>query len=841
MPPAATDVVRRSAGEEDRRAKATAKWGAACAACASGKAKCIRTNSAPGAKCDRCERLYKDCTTQVHRPRKKRASKPSRTAQLEERLNGLVDLLRASGELPTLSPQGGTASPGTAPSVEGRPEPSVTSPRPSPADTGRASSAVPGAPPAPIPSTYNSLAPPTCICHPIEPNPALVVESDDELVAKFRTHMLPVLPIVVLPPPTAEATTAAQLAADRPFLLLAIRTAASSDNYQSMQHLMYQLVSHVADYMLMRAQRSLDLLQGLLVVLCWYHHHCMLHSKMNMLLHLAAGLLSDLGLHRAPRVAEHTTLLVLHPNEPKPRTNEERRALLGLWYLTSSVALCFQKIQMPRFSPYIRQCLQELDDAREFESDTVVCALVRLQHLAENVAAINNRDETATDEVFGFPRAPKSAYQLVFQDELDRLCAGVPAHIQESHLIQSHIDNITLRLYEPPLIDLVLLQKLSAATLGAASTSLTTALDRLYRIHDALRQFYDHFFAVPISDYQWMPLPMYMHMVHGITMLSRWARLVGPVRADPGAPGPALNGGNPATLEAGHLALAATSNGHSTAPSSASTASATASSTATVATTATPAATSIASSALFNAPVDYSTPATPRGQDAPPVPSVILPIESVPGVDPRELNRDPALLAAVMHLRANLRRQPGLQLDVPGLLATLRDRFEQSNRALRAANATKFGDAVARGITVWEMTARKIAVMQIKMQRYLDGSAALHGTAAAPADMRAENAQQQNPVQHLGQPGHDGVPVQNGGSRVTPGQPLVQGGLPTDLGRAPGSGGTTNTDLRDTGQGLSGPGNLDSWAADPLWADDAFDNMDIGLWAENMDWMAALN
>lgn len=53
-----------------------AKWGNACAQCAAAKAKCSRQNS-PGSKCDRCERLGKDCTNQVHRPRKKRAVRPS--------------------------------------------------------------------------------------------------------------------------------------------------------------------------------------------------------------------------------------------------------------------------------------------------------------------------------------------------------------------------------------------------------------------------------------------------------------------------------------------------------------------------------------------------------------------------------------------------------------------------------------------------------------------------------------------------------------------------------------------------------------------------------------------
>jgi hypothetical protein len=36
-----------------RKATSIAKWGAACAPCATAKAKCIRSNSAVGSKCDR--------------------------------------------------------------------------------------------------------------------------------------------------------------------------------------------------------------------------------------------------------------------------------------------------------------------------------------------------------------------------------------------------------------------------------------------------------------------------------------------------------------------------------------------------------------------------------------------------------------------------------------------------------------------------------------------------------------------------------------------------------------------------------------------------------------------
>ncbi|KAL1889873.1 hypothetical protein Sste5346_008597 [Sporothrix stenoceras] len=763
---AATGVGNAFSGSAagDDRAKATAKWGAACASCAAAKAKCIRTNEEPGSKCDRCERLFKDCTDQIHRPRKKRASKPSKTAQLEERLNGLVDLLRASGELPTnvanaaaaagvSIPTGratsstadrpestSTDSPTNAASVRSGSAPSGPSTNPSPPDTRDSRDVrnihnirddypdqdardreprdvrretVPNTTPATIPSTYNSFAPPSCICRPeIGDTITDAVESDETLLQKYLTHMQPLAPIVVLP----KSVTAAQLAVDRPFLFLAIRTVASVDNYRSMQGLMYQLINHVADYMLLRAERSLDLVQGLLTIMSWYHHHCMMHAQLGNLLHLASSLVADLNLARPARLAERTDLMVLHPNPPSPRTHEERRVLLGLWYIRSCVALCFQKTEPMRFTPYIRQCMHELEEAKEVPSDAVLVAMVRMQLLAEKMGAFNSREESADDDIPHYPRAPKAAYKIAFRSELDQMVASFSADVKKHVIIESHVCAITLRLYEPPLLDLPLLRKLSTSLTSASSPMMATALDMLYSARTALNGFFDHFFSISIHIYQYLPIPLYVHLIYGITMLSRWARLIGPTR-------PANANNNAANLRGPAFANKDASAGNTPVTSS------------TESGTGTSAANNGASSSFVSTPdLDLRDPShrLVPGQGAAATkpglgglgggPVTSIPFQFIPGMDARELQRDPSLLKAVARLREHMRQQPDLQLDIPATLATIWDKFEQSNREMRASGAAKFGDSVGRGMNVWDLTARKIAIMRFKVGRYLDGA-----------------------------------------------------------------------------------------------------------------------
>lgn len=134
----------------------------------------------------------------------------------------------------------------------------------------------------------------------------------------FRTELMPHYPFVSVPY-DANAET---LQAQQPFLMSAIRMVASLQSTKSARRQLHNIMNHLANHMLLRAERSTDLLMGVIVVLGWYHYQCMRHSQFNNLLCLAESLAADLGLWRGG--AE--------------RTNEDKRLLLGVWYLRSSYA-----------------------------------------------------------------------------------------------------------------------------------------------------------------------------------------------------------------------------------------------------------------------------------------------------------------------------------------------------------------------------------------------------------------------------------------------------------------------------------------------------------------------
>jgi hypothetical protein len=182
-----------------------------------------------------------------------------------------------------------------------------------------------------IPEKYNSGAPSTCLCRPDSGDAPPPPDSDEILLNVFRAELSPLYPFVVVP----ATVTATHLQSTRPFLMSAIRMVASFRSLKSMRAQMYQIMDHIADHMLVRSERSLDLLLGIIVILGWYQYHCFMHAQLNNLIGLATTLLGDLDLGRGPK-QDKTSILGINDPSVKVRTNEEKRALLGVWFMSSS-------------------------------------------------------------------------------------------------------------------------------------------------------------------------------------------------------------------------------------------------------------------------------------------------------------------------------------------------------------------------------------------------------------------------------------------------------------------------------------------------------------------------
>jgi hypothetical protein len=191
---------------------------------------------------------------------------------------------------------------------------------------------------------------PHCTCRvPVSRADLQPVESDEVLLNIFINQLSAKFPFVVIPP----GTTAQEMAATRPFLIQVIRMVSSVRHLRSMWGQSRAVIKHIGEAMLIRSERSMDLLQGIIVFLGFYHYFCVSHAHFNNLTHLALSLIGDMGLSTPPRsgseegndggecrlriVPRNPRMVVTHVSDEAAlqRTNEERRALLGVWYINS--------------------------------------------------------------------------------------------------------------------------------------------------------------------------------------------------------------------------------------------------------------------------------------------------------------------------------------------------------------------------------------------------------------------------------------------------------------------------------------------------------------------------
>lgn len=337
----------------------------------------------------RCHRLNKECQA-APAVRKKRVSKrtasstPANTAALEEKLDGIVQLLqRSQSSIPgiqhlesqlqnnsldlgtidsrTLSSSGVHAADqisqgddGNVPQHSGYGSPFAVNDL-SFMDSGRLHEITrqlaqsdrlkvgqelfpANGPPTPATSTAgNSTAPDRpeiSVNYPLETEAEL-----EECLEIYRTKMLPSFPIVYI----SSDMTVAELQKERPFLFLVIRTICSK-NLERQTALILYVKEVLGREILVEATKNLDLLFAILVFAAWCHVYGCIKPINSALIHLAISLAFELGITK-PVPSEPVRVLLNYTAQgcPKPtngmkleRTAEERRAMIGL-FLTSSM------------------------------------------------------------------------------------------------------------------------------------------------------------------------------------------------------------------------------------------------------------------------------------------------------------------------------------------------------------------------------------------------------------------------------------------------------------------------------------------------------------------------
>ncbi|KAI4595161.1 hypothetical protein KJ359_007136 [Pestalotiopsis sp. 9143b] len=176
------------------------------------------------------------------------------------------------------------------------------------------------------------------------------------------------------------------------------------------------------------------------------------------LLHLALGLAGDLGLARAPEdqiiptstesVADAPTMKVVRGiNVRVVHTHADRRAMLGIFYLTSNIWSFLRRAEPLEYTDHIDKLCKDLKQAPEYSSDQLLVEIVDLQRITLQAGFMSSKSTYLNrHETLNTPLAMLIASQ---HKEMDRLVANIPQNIQYNHIIRSHYSIAVIRLHEP--------------------------------------------------------------------------------------------------------------------------------------------------------------------------------------------------------------------------------------------------------------------------------------------------------------------------------------------------------------------------------------------------------
>jgi hypothetical protein len=163
----------------------------------------------------------------------------------------------------------------------------------------------------------------------------VTMETAQKLLDEFQLKAVYHFPFVVIPPDA----TLASVRLNTPFLFLCVVTAMTTHNCPLQRRLGEEIRMQTHNRMLLGFDISLELLQGLLVYLAWYHSHFLPHRQQVFLLsQLCITLVHELGLDRNPVDRKRKTDLELDHLGlcgASSRSRAELRALLGTYCMAS--------------------------------------------------------------------------------------------------------------------------------------------------------------------------------------------------------------------------------------------------------------------------------------------------------------------------------------------------------------------------------------------------------------------------------------------------------------------------------------------------------------------------
>ncbi|KAH8682922.1 hypothetical protein BGZ60DRAFT_398964 [Tricladium varicosporioides] len=510
-----------------------------CELCRNTKGRCIPSKT--DSRCQRCLRDGKECIFLQTKPRPKRAKNSrTRVAEMEEKLEGLVALLtsttKATKETAIPSPPEEPASimvtaTATARSNANRTD-SFSFPFSSPPVR-------PEKEPLPAHLQHYSVFPfPDCtfkfddLNDPISRG-IVSFEQGEDFVRNFKTKAYK-FPFVLVPPDMSLDT----LRRERPFFLLSILTYSSQSKAKLQSQLEHELKESLSKRVIMNGEKTLDLLQGLLIYLAWHHlFYDPDNQQVYQLTQMAVSMTVDLGINKPPRDFLPLSLQSLkgHPFSIlppicTPEELETRRTYLGCCYLASATCMGLRKPCQVKYNEYTDACSKALTDTSEYESDQLIPYYLRLQKLLQDV-----NEAFDYGQLQQLPELDAVRIEILlkaFNEQLSQCEKDFPPHIWDNSAISSTY--FCLRIYineigfhaTPPVSASPNMNHPQNAPTIVSRRSWYYAVSRnttIARCLAAAQSYLDHFLSLSGPDLDDALMPEYIHFIYAVLVLGAFS------------------------------------------------------------------------------------------------------------------------------------------------------------------------------------------------------------------------------------------------------------------------------------------------------------------------------
>jgi hypothetical protein len=329
----------------------------------------------------------------------------------------------------------------------------------------------------------------------------IAIEEDEMLLERYKRLMSPNMPWLIISP----GMTASYLASSEPLLMHAIRVVVYFHDSARQQVMAKELMRDISERLLINGEKSLEILQGILVFSNWYNPHLYSHQHSTNLLHLAIALTTDLNIDRGPGTCEKAQMETAMRSYGVARaakviTNEERRAVLGTYYLTSLTFTSFRKVECLRWTPWLADCADALSEDKEYESDIHLVHLVRMQRIMQESLA----PESTT--------VPCQFYANSFLGDLKRL-GTISGYSTIANVLRLQDACTRVSIWQCAFAGLDHKQY--------GSTELRRRLYGMWRCMEAVKIYMEIYMALPVEEYLVVPFGVFAQFSYTFVVIVR--------------------------------------------------------------------------------------------------------------------------------------------------------------------------------------------------------------------------------------------------------------------------------------------------------------------------------